>query len=75
MSNLKSIEMSTGESQVSQRAVRSTEKPGDHADGALSAPMRELLLSFVDTDSNGAWNADACARSSPTTANEASKSG
>ena len=54
--------MKQRERETSQRVMHSTEKPGDHGDGALSAPMRQLILSFVRTDSNRTWDAAAYTR-------------
>ncbi len=56
--------MKKGEKKAGERAVQSAPKSGVHGDGAMSPPMRELILSFVETDSNRTWDADAYTRRS-----------
>lgn len=56
--------MKQGEKEASQRVMQSAEKSEVHGDGAMSPPMRELILSFVEADSNRTWDADAYTRRS-----------
>ena len=60
--------MKKGEKKASQRVMQPAKKSGVHGDGAMSPPMRELILRFVDTDSNRTWDADAYTRRSSLTA-------
>ena len=60
--------MKKGDTKASQRVMQSAKKSGVHGDGAMSPPMRELILSFVETDSNRTWDADAYTRRSSLTA-------
>ena len=60
--------MKKGDKKASHRVMQSAEKSGVQGDDAMSPPMRELILSFVDTDSKRTWDADAYTRRSSLTA-------
>jgi len=50
---------------VSMDRTTDQEQNGSQGDeGAMSPPMRQLILSFVTEDSERAWDADAFARRS-----------
>ena len=56
--------MKKGKKKANERVMQHAQKSETHGDEAMSPPMRELILSFVETDSIRIWDADAYTRRS-----------